>query len=524
MKTRSCSSILITMLLAIAIPLSGAAAQKHHHYKLIDMGTFGGPASFINPPFNTVPALNSHGTTVGGSATSSPTTATSNGGICGGLDGLVPNIFHAFKFQVGAATDLGALAPTQQNCSNAGSVNARGDIVGASENGTVDPLFPINEGRAVIWKNGEIRDLGTLGGNHSTATGINNRGEVVGIAQNAIPDPVSLLYFVLGGLVNGNQTRAFLWQGGSLHDLGTLGGPDASAIFINERGQVAGYSYTNSVPNPTTGIPTVHPFLWENGRMTDLGSLGGTIAGLGSSNMIFGLNNRGEVIGASSLHGDPGCLNFPPFGNGCNTDVFLWSGGKMIDLSTDTKGGAPSVASAINNLGEIVGAAAFADEPFDAFIWKNGVATDLGHLDDCFSVAIGINSHSQVVGATFSCVDGTNSRAFLWENGGAVDLNALVSPSSALQLVEADTINDRGEIAGNSVPVGVPGGDFAILGHAFLLVPCDEGHPDVEGCDYSLVDAAAPVAQRPTAANRSHQLPKALLQKLGSRRFGIRRP
>jgi hypothetical protein len=48
MKTRSYSSILVTTLLALAIPLSGTAAQNHHHYKLVDLGTFGGPTAHLS--------------------------------------------------------------------------------------------------------------------------------------------------------------------------------------------------------------------------------------------------------------------------------------------------------------------------------------------------------------------------------------------------------------------------------------------------------------------------------------------
>ena len=58
----------ITLFAALAIPIQLAAQRQttnFRHYKLIDMGTLGGPASFINPVVNSVPALNSHGTTVG---------------------------------------------------------------------------------------------------------------------------------------------------------------------------------------------------------------------------------------------------------------------------------------------------------------------------------------------------------------------------------------------------------------------------------------------------------------------------
>ena len=103
---------------------------------------------------------------------------------------------------------------------------------------------------AVVWDEGRITDLGTLGGYLSIAQAINNRGQVVGLALNDIPDPVSAF-----GLYVGTQMRAFLWQNGVMQDLGTLGGPDAWAALLNERGQVAGISFTNSVRlHPITGV------------------------------------------------------------------------------------------------------------------------------------------------------------------------------------------------------------------------------------------------------------------------------
>jgi probable HAF family extracellular repeat protein len=211
----------LTLLTALAIPVRLAAQDnedrnnnKHHHYKFIDMGTLGGPASSINYPLfggN----LNSRGVTIGWSATSNPTSPTSSPIICGGLDGVVPFITHAFQWN-GAVTDLGALPPKDTNCSEPTRINVKGEIVGASENGEVDPLLGFNQARAVLWKDGEIRDLGSLGGYEVAAFGINNRGQIVGSSTNTIPDP----YCLFGSA----QLHAFLWQDGQMQDLGTLGG------------------------------------------------------------------------------------------------------------------------------------------------------------------------------------------------------------------------------------------------------------------------------------------------------------
>jgi hypothetical protein len=70
-----------------------------------------------------------------------------------------------------------------------------------------------------------------------------------------------------------------------------------------------------------------------------------------------------------------------------------------------------------------------------------------------------------------------------------VDLNALIAPDSDLYLTSPETINDQGEIAG-------VGFDVSGNQHAFVLVPCDRNHPDVEGCDYTSAGSSASVRVR----------------------------
>ena len=487
--------------------------RKHHHYKLIDIGTFGGPESFVPETIEFVNAngdLNKRGLVVGGSATSIPTTGTSNFLVCGGLSGTVPFVFHAFEWDRGVVSDLGAF-PGASNCSTVAGVNEIGKVIGGSENGEIDPLTGFNQLRAVSWIDGNITDLGSFGGNQNGATGINSHGQVVGFSLNTIPDPFSIVDFLLVGVPNnGTQIRAFLWQDGVMRDLGTLGGPDAIAYLVNERGQIAGQSYTNDIPNPVTGLPTFDPFLWDNGKMIDLGTLGGTFG------FPLALNNRGQVVGTSNLAGDT------------TAHAFLWDRGVLTDMGT--LGGDFSNANAINEAGEVVGySAPTGDQSVHAFLWRNGVMTDLGTVDgDPCSTANAINSRRQVVGiSTATCDFSTGRRAFLWESGSMVDLNTLIAPGSGLQLTLAETINDRGEIAGNGTPHGC--GLVEECGHAFLLIPCDENHLGLDGCDYSLVETPAAVPQ-PIAAIRdasSRTLPQSFQRRMSryhfpGRAFGLR--
>jgi probable HAF family extracellular repeat protein len=390
-------------------------------------------------------------------------------------------------------TDLGAL-PGADSCSGAAGINANGEVVGGSENGEIDPLTGINQSRPVRWKDGHIYDLGSFGGNQGAAISINNRGLIVGGSLNTTPDPFSI-FDLLSGSTNGTQTRAFLWQDGMMRDLGTLGGPDAVAILVNERGQIAGMSYTNSAPSPGCSVLLVpgsflaaDPFLWDKGEMKDLGTLGGTCG------IPLAMNNRGQVVGESNVAGDSA------------PHPFLWPGkdGKMQDLGTF--GGTYGWAIAINDSGEVVGLASISNGQEFAFLWRKGVLTNLGSLvDDPCSQANAINSRGQIVGiSTATCNYSTGRKAFLWENGSMVDLNDLIRPGSGMQLTLGETINDRGEIAINGTPSGCDVVEFC--GHAVLLIPCDEGHPNLEGCDYSPVEVSAVAASRTTETTPQKQL------------------
>jgi probable HAF family extracellular repeat protein len=459
--------------LTIPIPLAAQDSQaKHHHYKLIDLGTFGGPASA--PGF-----LSERGIVLGAATVATPLPPNSSPYPCG-----FPFVSHGFEWQNGSLIDLGPLPGGY--CSNAGTINSKGEIAGNSEIGEIDPLFDVRQIRAVVWADGQMKNLGTLGGNESAAAAINNRGEVVGQTLNAIPDPFSFFDLFIFGSSAGTQTRAFLWQNGVMQDLGTLGGPDALATLINERGQVTGYSYTNSIPNADTGIPTADPFLWENGRMTDLGSLGGT------SGLPFALNNRGQVVGDSNLAGD---LIFHPFS---------WDGRQLTDLGT--LGGDNGDAFALNDAGDVVGDASLSgNQTMHAVLWKHGVITDLGTVEgDTDSMAMSINSKAQVVGT--SSTPGTIAHAFLWEEGSIVDLNDLIPPSG-FRLLFGLFINDSGEIAGIGFPPGCEASDPIVCGHSYLLIPCDENHPDIEGCNYSAVEESEVAASHtPREAAAQEQL------------------
>lgn len=297
------------------------------------LGTLGGPRS-------SVLAINDRGQVIGGSTTAKP------------VEG------HGFLWQSGRMIDVHPVRPR--------AINNRGQIVGS---GTVTG----GREHALLWQNGKVTDLGTLGGPTSIALAINDRGQIVGNADTRKKAR------------NGSWiAHAFLWQHGKMRDLGTLGGAyvaGSGAVDINERGQVVGSSFSATISYGQCGSGR-HAFLWQNGRMRDLGTLGGKLP----TSEAVAINDRGWIVGNS-----PGT---------CGGHPFLWRSGRMLDL-----GSGPSGAVAINERGQVL---------CSSSVWENGHRTELPALSvkSSWVSAAALNEHDQIVGNTTTARG--QGRAVLW--------------------------------------------------------------------------------------------------------------
>ena len=199
-------------------------------------------------------------------------------------------------------------------------------------------------------------------------------------------------------------------SGYTITDLGSLGGGISQAYALNNLGQVVGQSITAD--------GRLHPFLYTNGAMHDLGNLATQpLPPSQESGVANGINDSGQIIG--STNNNTGRLNF------------LDSNGTLQPLN------AAGNPQAINNAGQIVGFGSH------AFLYQNGQTTDLGTLGGGSSVARAINNSGQIAGSSFNA--GGGDRAFLYQNGQMQDLGVPASSSGA----EALGLSDSGEVVGS---------------------------------------------------------------------------
>ena len=406
-------------------------------YRLVEIGTFGGPGSTYNV-FSHIGR--NDGTFVAAADTETPDPYPF---ACFDASCFV---MHALIWRHGLETDLRALPGGPSSYTNA--INAHEWIVGHSQNGEVDPDTGVPRFIPTLWRNEQIVDLGTLGGSFGTAYAVNDRNLIAGIAENATVDN-SGFAGAFGFGITLNEIHSVAWKNGKIVDLGSLGGPGSVSGAMNNRGMIVGASPKTYVAGPPFGIPPVDPFVWEDGKMTDLGSLGGTGGSAGS------VNDRGQVVGVSDLAGD------------ANAHPFLWERGRgMKDIGH--LGDAFGTAELINEAGDVVGFSVADGVNLHAFFWNNGHLRHMGFIEgDNNSRAFGMNNKGHAVGQSWGW-DGqevTSSHAFVWRKGGQMmDLNTLVTNPSVFYLFEADYITDSGWIAAYGV---LPNGDV----RGVILIP-----------------------------------------------------
>ena len=340
--------------------------------------------------------------------------------------------------------------------STLGGASSRGSDI--SERGWVAGFSNRADGdrHATLWRHGSLTDLGTLGGPHSNVQwhGLNNRGMVVGISETAETDSLSEGWSCAPFFpsVTNRVCLGFVWEDGVMTALPTLGGTHGYAASVNDRGQVVGWA-ENQVRDPTCDSPQVLQFravLWEpsRNRKRELPPYPGD-----STSAATAINNRGQVVGISG-ECDVAVGRFSA------RHAVLWEHGKVTDLE-NLGGTSWHTPTAISERGDVVGfsnPAARGDLEGEflarAFLWtRQSGMQELGRLEgDSTSQARGINSRRQVVGVSTS-FEGI-SRAFLWDDGKMQNLNALIEPGSTDSLVSAQDINDAGQITGTLLERG----------------------------------------------------------------------
>src|SRR5215471_4870526 len=212
----------------------------------------------------------------------------------------------------------------------------------------------------------------------------------------------------------------------TITNLGSLGSGGTVGSAVNATGQVTGYSYLSTLVQDPAGCPPNYPnpkkcvehpwhaFLYSNGQMTDLGTVGGGDFSEGNA-----VNLSGQVAGASAT-------------NNGGSDAFLWNGKKMINLGQQAPlNGSDSDATGINDSGQVVGRYGTTGTPEHAFLYSNGTITGLPEPsftgpNGCEADAI--NNTGQIAG---TCGDSIGqAHLVLWRGGAVTDLGTLGPPGT----------------------------------------------------------------------------------------------
>src|SRR5471032_439221 len=230
--------------------------------------------------------------------------------------------------------------------------------------------------RAVLYQNGQIRELGTLGGDEGFTKAINSHGVVVGSSQTA-----------------SGAWHAFRYENaGGMRDLGTLGGDSSYASGVNNHGVVVGTAQR--------GDGYRRAFVYRPGEgMQEIGTLPG-----GRISSATAINDAGLIVGTSETAKR-------------RWHAFAYDGKRMIDLGAMI-GQGDSYATAVNAAGHIVGSVSINGYEPMTFVYKEGVMT-VRRRDDGLYLTNKITDAGLVVGAIYT---GHKFQAF------AVPSNAAPAP------------------------------------------------------------------------------------------------
>jgi probable HAF family extracellular repeat protein len=343
-----------------------------------------------------------------------------------------------------------------------GGNSSRGN--GINDSGLVTGYSNLDQGlgrRAVVWFNGRIFQLDPIGGTNSSVawSGKNNSRLVVGITQTNQLQPRTdgwscRAFFPVAG--DTYVCVGFVWEGGRMTPLPTLGGHNSFAASANNQRQVVGWAETPSA-DPTCTDPAdlgFHAVRWDLSRKETVDLLP---YGNDSASAATAISDRGHVVGIS---GD--CDQ--SVGRRSARHAVMWYDGTVNYLGT-LGNDSWNTPTAITRQGDIVvgfanAPGASADSPsLRAWLWteRDDIACsklpgtdicDLGTLDAGGTAeAWGVNERGQVVGT--ACSSSGYCRAFLWEGGAMKDLD-LLKRAYPHRLLNAMDINNLGQITGRA--------------------------------------------------------------------------
>lgn len=256
---------------------------------------------------------------------------------------------------VSVGRELRGLGLLNGYSTSARSVNNAGDVAGTA----VEPT-EYRRRRAFLYADGQMRDLGDLGGDWATAAAVNGARQVVGLSGNAFGEP-----------------RAFLYAHGHMTDLSAMApeGRQVNPVDINERGDITGTWVIDGEPRS---------FVYAAGQWTDLGSLGGINAWpnrINDAGWVTGSANRVDIRLVAFLYTPEGGMRELAFEN----DAFQ------------------VIGRGLNNRGEVVGDGYSDHGPCCTFFSRGAVTTELNALLEPGSgwtiyQAFAINDRGEIAG------------------------------------------------------------------------------------------------------------------------------